>query len=151
MKAAMAAAAATAAKTEPTMTAASEDKPAAKSKSADSQAAFWITSLVTPVVLLILGVLGRFALLKWAQKDEAQKILLGVRDGVKSFYTYTQGTDAEWDDAVVKLVDDVCGVLIAQGSPEPTEEKKQAIKTVAEKQKAILGPDKKPETEEKKA
>jgi NADH:ubiquinone oxidoreductase subunit 5 (subunit L)/multisubunit Na+/H+ antiporter MnhA subunit len=131
-------------KSEPTMSAATNQAAPKSTESTGSKVAFWI-NLLTPVILGVFGVIIKLFLSKYLKDAKFQKVMLHIRDGVKAFWQYSQGTDAEWDDAVAKLLLDLSDLLVAQGSEPLTDDQKVQYKTVAEKQKSILGPDKNPE------
>jgi hypothetical protein len=118
-------------------------------QSKDSKAAYWL-GIIIPVLVGIIGVLGAAGLMKWTKNDKAQMILGMIRQGVASFLKYSEGTKAEWDDAVAKLLNDVNEALIAMGKKPLTDEEKEAYKKVAEKEKDIQGPDKTDTKEEPK-
>lgn len=115
--------------------------PAVKKASKDETAAEWISKLAPWFVALVIFVIGIAGWKKHLQNERARTIITGIRDGVKSWYAYAQGTDQKWDDAVSKLLLDLSDKLLAEGKPPLTEAEKTIAKATAEANKKIIGPD----------
>lgn len=128
---------------QPTMSAA---PPTTTKKSTDSKATFWLT-LLTPLVIGVLTFVLTYLNGKnklEALKTERAKMILGfVQTAVASFVRYSEGTKAEWDDAVAKLLSDVNNALIAAGQEPLSPVEKSQVEAQAQAQRSLEDDDKK--------
>jgi hypothetical protein len=117
-------------------------KSAAPKASKDELASTWINKLAPYFIMLVILILGWTGGRKYLQHERARTIIGGIRDGVKSWLKYSEGTPQKWDDAVAKMLIDLSDKLLAEGQQPLTEKEQAAGKKQADVVKSLLGPDK---------